>query len=115
MPRRFAALQAGRPEALGPLLLTAHDSLRDDYAVSCPELDALVELAAAHPACLGGRMMGGGFGGCTVNLVRTGGAAALMDSVLADYHQRFPHTGRAFAVRLVGGAQAHPVSAENKP
>ena len=110
-----AALQAGRPEALGPLLLAAHDSLRDDYAVSCPELDALVELAAAHPACLGGRMMGGGFGGCTVNLVRTEGAAALMTSVLADYHQRFPHTGRAFAVRLVGGAQAHPVSAENKP
>jgi galactokinase len=103
------ALQAGRPAELGPLLLSAHASLRDDYAVSCPELDAMVDLAARHPACLGGRMMGGGFGGCTVNLVHSDGAEALMASVLSDYHQRFPHTGRAFAVRLVGGARAHAV------
>lgn len=104
-----AALLAGRPAELGPLLLSAHESLRDDYEVSCPELDAMVELAARHPAGLGGRMMGGGFGGCTVNLVHSDGAEALMASVLSDYHQRFPHTGRAFVVRLVGGAQAHAV------
>jgi galactokinase len=100
-----ALLEAGRPAALGPLLLATHESLRTDYAVSCPELDALVELAAAHPAGLGGRLMGGGFGGCTVNLVQTDGAAGLIDDVLAAYHARFPHTGRGFIVQVVGGAR----------
>ena len=100
-----AALTGGRPEDLGPLLLAAHASLRDDYEVSCAELDALVDLAAAHPACLGGRMMGGGFGGCTVNLVRSAGAEAMMNSVLASYHALFPHRGRGFVVRLVAGAR----------
>ncbi len=104
------ALSTGDAPALGRLLLATHASLRDDYAVSCPELDTLVTLAAAHPACLGGRMMGGGFGGCTVNLVRTDGAEALVASVLADYRRRFSGLGQGFVVRLGGGARVHPVA-----
>ena len=54
---------------LGRLMMQSHESLRDDYEVSCPELDVLFELARNHEGVAGARMMGGGFGGCTVNLV----------------------------------------------
>jgi len=57
---------------LGSLMNESHDSLRDDYEVSCPELDALVEIARGCDGVLGSRMMGGGFGGCTVSLVWLG-------------------------------------------
>ena len=50
-------------------MAASHASLRDDYQVSCVELDILVELALAHPSCRGARLTGAGFGGCTVNLV----------------------------------------------
>ena len=56
--------------SLGKLVTQTHMSLRDDYAVSCPELDALVEIAVGDPRCWGARMVGGGFGGCTLNLVQ---------------------------------------------
>ena len=65
---RIAALEQGDLAAIGPLMAESHRSLRDDYEVSCPELDAMVE-AAAMPGVHGARMTGGGFGGCTVNLV----------------------------------------------
>jgi len=51
-------------------MFASHDSLRDDYEVSCPELDLLVELARKCDGVFGARMTGGGFGGCTVNLVK---------------------------------------------
>ena len=66
--RIAAALEQGDLAAIGPLMAESHRSLRDDYEVSCPELDAMVE-AAAMPGVHGARMTGGGFGGCTVNLV----------------------------------------------
>ncbi|PIQ22450.1 MAG: galactokinase, partial [Cytophagales bacterium CG18_big_fil_WC_8_21_14_2_50_42_9] len=65
-----AALQAQDFVALGKLLTASHASLRDDYEVSCPELDFLVDTALQLPYCAGSRMMGGGFGGCTISLVR---------------------------------------------
>src|SRR5260370_28099095 len=58
-------------KALGPLLQDSHRSLRDDYEVSCMELDLMVEIAAAQPGLIGARMTGGGFGGCTINLVES--------------------------------------------
>jgi galactokinase len=64
-----AALVAGDMATVGQLLYASHAGLRDDYQVSCPELDKLVELAQGAPGVLGARMMGGGFGGCTLNLV----------------------------------------------
>jgi galactokinase len=64
------ALQTGHVEALRQVMANSHRSLRDDYEVSCRELDIMVELAERQPGVLGARMTGGGFGGCTINLVR---------------------------------------------
>jgi galactokinase len=65
-----SALEQGRAGDLAPLMMESHRSLRDDYQVSCAELDAMVDATADAPGCLGTRMTGGGFGGCTVSLVR---------------------------------------------
>jgi galactokinase len=65
------ALKHGHVDRLGELMDVSHESLRDDYEVSCPELDLMVELARRQQGVAGSRMMGGGFGGSTVNLVAT--------------------------------------------
>jgi galactokinase len=64
-----ASLERGDVEALSELMSASHGSLRDDYQVSCAELDAMVEIAARQRGVYGARMTGGGFGGCTINLV----------------------------------------------
>ncbi len=64
------ALQKQDLHAFGRFMNASHDSLRDDYEVSCKELDLMVDIARTLDGCLGARMTGGGFGGCTVNLVR---------------------------------------------
>ena len=64
------ALEAADADRFGQLMYQSHASLRDDYEVSCKELDLLVALASSSPGVYGARMTGGGFGGCTVNLVR---------------------------------------------
>ena len=71
-----AALLAGDVGALGGLMRASHRSMRDDFEISTPELDAMVEIAAGVDGTIGARMTGGGFGGCTVNLVRADRAAA---------------------------------------
>ncbi len=63
------ALQKGEIGKLGQLMADSHRSLRDDFEVSCRELDVMVEIASKQPGILGARMTGGGFGGCTINLV----------------------------------------------
>ena len=70
----------------GRRMFETHEGLRDLYEVSCRELDILVDLVKDHPAVLGARMMGGGFGGCTVNLVRSEAAAALSATVTDRYN-----------------------------
>ena len=64
-----SALKTGNALGLGSLMVKSHESLRDDFEVSCRELDVMFELAMNHRAVLGSRMMGAGFGGCTINLV----------------------------------------------
>ena len=81
----MAALNANDIEKFGQLMNGSHDSLRDDYEVSCKELDLLVELARAQRGCLGARMTGGGFGGCTVNLVLADKVDAFVENVGAGY------------------------------
>mgnify|MGYP003949000717 CR=1 FL=1 len=98
------AVQKGDAGALGRVLSSAHRSLRDDYEVSCPQLDLLVDLALAQPACFGGRMVGGGFGGCTLNLVQTEAAPNFIETVLGEYRARVPEVPRAFTFDLVAGA-----------
>lgn len=104
--RVVAAAESRDGARLGALLLESHASLRDIYEVSCPELDRMVEMAAAQPACLGARLMGGGFGGCTLNLVRVDGASDFVASVLARYRARLPWEARGYRFDLVGGAGA---------
>ena len=66
------ALRAADLARLGELLDASHASLRDDYEVSCPEVDRLVQIAREQPGVSGSRMMGGGFGGCTISVVEVG-------------------------------------------
>jgi len=83
--RGAAALQAGEVAAFGALMDESHASLRDDYQVSIPELDALVDAARRVPGCLGSRLTGAGFGGCTVSLVERSAVATFQRDVAAAY------------------------------
>ena len=65
-----ADLENGNIEALGKKMFATHEGLKSLYEVSCPELDFLVDQVKGHPAVIGARMMGGGFGGCTINIVK---------------------------------------------
>ncbi len=87
MEEAVTVLTAGDAAAFGKLMFAGHASLRDLYEVSCPELDILVEAARALPGCLGARLTGAGFGGCTVNLVAEGQAQAFIAGLKAAYEQ----------------------------
>jgi galactokinase len=92
------ALQAGDLDRAGTLLSASHQSLRDDYAVSGPELDHLVDLLQAVPHVKGARMVGAGFGGCVLALADVSVTKAAMNNVLERY---FEHTGRRGAAHRV--------------
>lgn len=79
------ALESGNLRELGRLLYEAHASYRDDFEGSCPEADILVELASKQAGCIGARLTGGGFGGCTVNLVETAQALKFSDNLRSGY------------------------------
>jgi galactokinase len=81
------ALKAGEIHKLLQLMADSHRSLRDDYEVSCKELDVMVELAMQQPGILGARMTGGGFGGCTINLVRSTESAEFCRHVAEGYEK----------------------------
>lgn len=98
-----AALAGNDINRLGPLLLASHASLRDDYEVSTPELDLLVELLVAHGA-IGARLTGAGFGGCVVALVQRNHADNCAALTLGEYRQRTGLEPQAFVVRAVAGA-----------
>jgi galactokinase len=80
-----SAMGAGDLSRLGELMYESHRSLRDDYEVSCPELDIMVELARRQRGTVGARMTGGGFGGCTVNLVESGAVESFRAAVANGY------------------------------
>jgi galactokinase len=81
-------LSAGDIQGFGRLMAKSHASLRDDYEVSCRELDIMVEMAASQSGVFGARMTGGGFGGCTVNLVSADQAENFRDSVATAYERK---------------------------
>ncbi|HEY5834207.1 galactokinase [Streptomyces sp.] len=97
----IALLDAGRTPEIGPLLTAGHASLRDDFRVSCPELDLVVDAALATGA-LGARMTGGGFGGSAIVLVTESAADAVTTAIAAALPQarQFPTTPGAGARRL---------------
>ena len=79
------ALRSGNLSRFGELMAASHRSLRDDYEVSCRELDIMVEIANRQPGVIGARMTGGGFGGCTVSLVRADQADGFRENVAVEY------------------------------
>lgn len=90
--------------AFGQLMFACHGSLRDLYEVSCPELDALVEIASVHPGCLGARLTGAGFGGCTVNLVRNDAVQDFLSTLSSQYKRITGKDARVYHCQAVPGA-----------
>ena len=99
------ALAAGDLGRAGELMNESHAGLRDLYGVSGPELDLLVDLARAHPACFGARLTGAGFGGCAIALVATDAAEDLAAWVSAGYRERTGRTAPVFVCRPSAGAR----------
>jgi len=99
-----AALESGDHIALGELMAGSQTSMRERYAISCPEIDALVEIAVEVPGVIGSRMTGGGFGGCTITMVRRDAVEALRDHVEREYPARTGCTPRIWTVSAVAGA-----------
>ena len=104
-----AALEAGDHPRVGALMSASHISLRDDYEVSGPALDAAVESAERAPGCLGARMTGGGFAGCIVALVETDAVDPFVRAVAEQHrpHPAQPATApqRSYPVRPGAGAR----------
>ena len=101
-----AAIQREDWDDLGALMTGSHASLRDDYEVSCDELDRLVELACAERGVLGARMTGGGFGGCAVVLVDSAGLASVAASLQEGYSREIGYKSECFHVTASAGARA---------
>jgi galactokinase len=83
-----AALEAPNLSRVGELLNASHASLRDDFEVSCTELDLLTDIALRQPGVLGSRMMGGGFGGCTLNLIQSEALISVQEALRSEYQQQ---------------------------
>ncbi len=102
------ALETGDSETFGQLMFRCHSSLRDDYEVSCPELDALVNIAAELPGCLGARLTGAGFGGCTVNLVKADQAQDFAAQLRQRYQQVSGKKAEVYLCRASAGVRVRP-------
>ncbi len=100
-----SALERGDLPAFGTLMAEAHRSFRDDFEASCSELDTLVEIAAELPGCYGARMTGGGFGGCTVNLVEENEADQFREQIHARYRAATRIDADIYLCRASAGAR----------
>jgi galactokinase len=98
------ALTEGDLDRAGKLMRESHDSLRDLYEVSCRELDIMVDAAEGLPGFCGGRMTGGGFGGCTVNLVREEHAAVFAKQIAERYLEKTGITAQVYLCIAEDGA-----------
>jgi galactokinase len=99
------ALEKGDLEMFGKLMGESHRSLRDDYEVSCPELDLMVELASGQEGVYGARMTGGGFGGCTINVVRAEQVDQFKRLVSRGYEQATGIAPEIYICSVAGGAE----------
>jgi len=98
-----AALQDGDLATFGRLMKESHRSLRDDYEVSCPELDLMVELAEKQEGVYGARLTGGGFGGCTVNLVKSEAAPQFERSASGEHEKATGISPQILVTSAAGG------------
>jgi galactokinase len=102
-----AAGAAGDLEAMGRLMEKSHRSLQYDYEVSCAELDFLVDRAMGIDGVVGSRMTGGGFGGCTVTLLRADAVDRFREEIAVAYEERFRVTPRFYECRPSEGAREY--------
>jgi galactokinase len=101
--RACADLRRNDFHAFGEQMFLSHNGLRDDYQVSSPDLDFLVDAASSIPGVLGARMMGAGFGGCTINLVEQPGVQAFVEEMKSRYRQRTGIATNVYVTRIESG------------
>lgn len=104
--KAVAALKANDVETFGKLMNASHISLRDDYEVSCEEIDILVNLAWATEGVIGSRITGGGFGGCTVSIVKNEAVERFVSTIGAAYKEKVGHEAEFYVVDIGEGAHA---------
>ena len=102
--RAVEALKNNDVELFGKLMNASHQSLRDDYEVSCEEIDILVDLAQAMPGVLGSRITGGGFGGCTVSIVKNDTVDRFVEEIGKAYQEKVGHEPEFYVVEIGDGA-----------
>jgi galactokinase len=99
------AMRQGDAVELGQLMNESHVSMRDDFEISCDELNAMVVCAQREDACYGARMTGGGFGGCAVALVRADAAQAFATTVAACYQESTEKVPNVYVCSATNGAE----------
>lgn len=99
------ALKQNDIEEFGRLMNASHVSLRDDYEVSCEEIDILVDLAWNTPGVIGSRITGGGFGGCTVSIVKNDAVDTFIEKIGAAYKEKVGHDAEFYVVEIGDGAK----------
>lgn len=97
-------LKSNDIEGFGKLMFQTHDGLKNLYEVSCKELDFLVDAARQNKQVIGSRLMGGGFGGCTINIVKSEGALSFVEKIIGDYKKQFGIQAESYKVKIVDGA-----------
>lgn len=97
-------LRRGDTAAFGEKMLATHRGLQHDYEVSCPELDFLVDAVEGRAGVLGARMMGGGFGGCTINLIQSEAVEAIQAELEPAYQARFGKSLKTYVAEIGDGA-----------
>jgi galactokinase len=105
----------GQVDGLRELMAASHRSMRDDYEISCRELDVMVDIAARQAGVYGARMTGGGFGGCTINLVDAEQAEEFQVRVSADYDAAIGLRPDIYICEASEGAELVETAAENLP
>ena len=103
--RAVEALRGNDVELFGRLMNESHQSLKEDYQVSCQEIDILVDLAQAMPGVLGSRITGGGFGGCTVSIVRNDAVDGFISQIGKTYNEKVGHEAEFYVVEIGDGAR----------
>lgn len=99
------ALKENNIEEFGKLMNASHVSLRDDYEVSCEEIDILVDLAWKIPGVIGSRITGGGFGGCTVSIVKNDAVDGFIETIGREYKEKVGHEAEFYVVDIGDGAR----------
>lgn len=102
--KAVAALKENNVELFGQLMNASHESLKNDYEVSCEEIDILVDLAQAMPGVIGSRITGGGFGGCTVSIVKNETVDRFVDEIGRAYLEKVGHKAEFYVVDIGDGA-----------